>query len=124
MAESAKQEIEFAFGGKAFKVRPTFDVIISIEAATGQPAQALGVKILRTEASLTEIAAALFHVLRGQVGAPPTPNAVGETMMEDGYGDLMLPLGLFLTRALRGNREHMKEAAQGGAEADPPQTDG
>lgn len=124
MAESAKQEIEFSFGGKAYKVRPTFDVIISIEAAIGLPAQALGLKMLRTEASLTEIAAILFHVLKGQAGAPTTPNAVGEIMMEDGYGDLLLPLGLFLTRALRGNREHMKEAAQGAASADPPQTEG
>jgi hypothetical protein len=38
--------------------------------------------------------------------------------MDYGFNDLLLPLGMFLTRAQKGHREHVKEA-QAAAKANP-----
>jgi len=130
MAESARQEIELTVGGKTFSVRPDFVTISNIEAATQQPARTLGLQAYAAgvpqsarggfpEISMTNLVLVIFWMLRGKKDAPATVEAVGEIIMEEGYGDLLMPVGNFLTRAQRGNKEHEKEAAQG-APADPP----
>lgn len=132
MVENARQEIELEFGGKKFSVRPDFQTISNIEVATDQPARTLGLKALASslpmsqrsgvaEISMTELAVVVFWMLKGKKGAPESTQSVGETMMEEGYGSLLMPVGEFLVRAQRGNKEHEKEAAQAAAPPDPPQ---
>ena len=131
MAEHPRQEIELSFGGKTYRVRPTFEVVVGIEAELNQSSRVVGMKLLRAEASLAEITVILWNALKGKKGAPDTRQEVGEVIMEDGYRDLLVPLGNFLLRAQRGNKEHEKEAAEAeaaakgkeaadGATADPP----
>lgn len=130
MAENAKQEIELTLGGRAYSVRPTFEIITSIEAAVDASARELGMRSLAAsqpaerrggfkEISLTEMAVALFWMLKGQKGAPDSVAEIGKILMEDGYQHLWLPVGEFLIRAQRGNAEHGKEATQGDADVDP-----
>lgn len=137
MAENPRQEITLSLGGKDFAVRPTFEVIAGIEAALDQPARTVGMKALASgmtlgerqargagaEISMSEMAVVLFHMVKGKKDAPANPTEVGNILMEDGYGDLLLPVGQFLTRAQRGNKEHEKEAAAAEGAADPPKQD-
>ena len=120
MAESALQEIELNFAGQVWRLRPEFQTLIAIEAALNQPSRTLGLKLLRYEAGVAEIAATVFLLLRDKKGAP-TREEVGQAIMEDGYDDLMVPLGTYLTRAIRGSKEHEKEAlAKAKAAENPP----
>lgn len=128
MPENPRQEIELSLGGQTYRVRPTFEVIAGIEADLNQPARAVGMKawwagltpaqraardnVGGPEISLTEMAVVVFWMVKGQTGAPASPVAMGALLMEDGYGELLLPVGQFLTRAQRGNKIHEKEAAQ------------
>lgn len=121
MAEDPRQELEFVLGGKTFRARPSWEVLAAIEGSTNSPARTIGMKALASlqraadrvtpEISLTEMAATLAALLRGQPGAPE-PNKIGEMLVEDGYSQLLLPVGLFLTRAYKGNKEHEKDAAE------------
>jgi hypothetical protein len=131
MAETPRQEIELELGGKTYTVRPDFRTISAIEAATEQAARALGLKCLAAsmpvdsrrgtpEVSMTELAQAIFWMLKDKKNAPATPMDVGDLLMEEGYGKLLMPVGEFLIRAQRGNKEHQKEAAQAAAQANPP----
>jgi len=131
--ETARQEIELKLNGKTFTCRPDFTTISNIEGVTEQSARALGMHALAAgmplaqrgglpEISMTQMAIILFWMVKGQKGAPESPAAIGELLMEDGYGQYLMPVGLFLTRAQRGNKEHEKEAAQAAAQAGP-QTD-
>lgn len=131
MAESPRQEIELKLDGKTFTVRPDFRTISAIEAATDQAARGLGLKCLAAsmpvdsrrgtpEVSMTELVQAVFWMLKDKKGAPETPMDVGEILMEEGYGKLLMPVGEFLVRGQRGNKEHAKEAAQASAQPDPP----
>lgn len=109
MAESALQDIELDFAGKTWTLRPEFRTLVAIEAALEQPSRALGLKFLRMEASVGEIAATIFMLLRDRKDAP-TRDEIGEAIMADGYDDVLMPIGTYLTRAIRGSKEHEKEA--------------
>lgn len=117
---AALLDIELPFAGKTWTLRPAFKTVIQIEATLNQASRPLGLKFLNYEASLGEIAAVLFVVLNGQDGAP-NREQVGEALMADGYDHLMVPLGQFLIRAIRGNAVHAKEAAAKAAGGNPPQ---
>lgn len=125
MAEHPRQEIEIALGGETYRVRPSFEVIAGIESDTGQPARTLGMKAwvggmsieqraarnAGQEISLSEMAVVVFWMIKGQKGAPSSAVVVGALLMEEGYAELLLPVGQFLTRAQRGNKIHEQEAA-------------
>lgn len=119
MADNPRQEIEFPFGGKVYRIRPTFEIIVTIEAELNQASRTVGMKLLRAEAGLAEIAVVVWNVLKDQKAAP-TRAEIGEAIMNDGYIDLLIPLGQFLMRAQRGHKEHEKEAASQKAPGDPP----
>lgn len=120
MTESALQEIEFSFAGKSWRLRPEFKTLILIEATLGQAARPLGLKVINGEASITEIAGVLFCLLRDQKNGP-SREEIGEAIMEEGYWDLNVPIGQYLLRAIRGSREHEKEAlAKRKAAENPP----
>ena len=118
MADTALQEITFSFAGKEWTVRPEFKKIVAIEGALEQPSRALGLKCLRSEASVGEVAVILFLMLQDEKDAP-SRDKVGETIMEDGYDSLLSPIGQYLLRAIRGNKVHEKEAAAKQREPDP-----
>jgi len=130
--ETARQEIEITLGGKTFLCRPDFETLANIELQMGEPCRGMGMKALAammpagqrggfSEISMTELAAALYWMLKGKKGSPASVQAVGEILMDEGCAPFLMPVGQFLTRAHRGNAEHMKEAAQENAETDPPQ---
>jgi hypothetical protein len=123
MAENARQEIELSFGGSAYKIRPDFETITAVELATDQASRTLGMKILRGEASVTELTAVVFTLVRGRFGAPRSAAEVGNIIVDDGYLSLIEPLGSLLTRAQRGNKEHEKEVSAAPAALDPPMRD-
>jgi hypothetical protein len=127
MTDSALQEIELPFAGRTFRLRPNWRKLIEVEAALQQPSRALGLKFLRFEASVTEITAVLWVLLKDEKEAPPR-ETLGETLMDEGYDPLMVPIGNFLLRAIRGNKIHEQDelekrrlaalAAQEGGKAD------
>ena len=123
MTENARQEIELSIGGRKYAVRPTFKTIAAIEQAAGQGCVPLGLKVARSQATLTELALILNAMVGDQPGAP-TPEAIGEHLMEDGLMAMIDPVSEFLLRALRGNKEHAKVTAKkeagGDADAHPP----
>lgn len=123
MAESARQEIEINMGGRTYAVRPTFKTVAAIEQATGQGCVALGLKVARSQATLTEVAVILNAMVREQPN-PLSPEEIGDILMEEGLFPLIEPVSEFLLRALRGNKEHAKvttkKEAGGEAEAHPP----
>lgn len=123
MSDTARQEIPLTFAGKPYRVRPTFQNVVNLEGALNQPARTVGMKAfasgtpaaergLQPEISLSELSVVLFWMLRGQEGAPKSPEEVGEILMEDGYSELLLPVGQYLTRAQRGHKLHVKEAEE------------
>lgn len=140
MSDPSTQEVAFSLGGKDYRLRPTFRILARIETTLNQPARTLGVKCYlggvpqserggNPEISLVELSSVLAAML-ADTKDPPTIDKVGDILMEEGYSNLLLPIGNFLTRAQRGNKIHEeeilarreKEAAGPGAEADPPPT--
>ena len=129
MADSALQEIELSFDGKTYRIRPTFKVLVGIEANTGQSSRDLGLKIWNGNAALIEIATVLQVILRDQ-GVERSLDEIGDVIMADGFLPFTDPLGRFLTRSQRGHKEHEREAlkaaedakkeAAPGAPEDPP----
>lgn len=117
---AALLDIELQFAGQSWKLRPSFKKIISVEATLNQPSRQLGLKCLNYEASVSEIAALLYVILNDQAGAPDREK-IGDVLMEDGYDQVMVPLGQFLCRAIRGNKIHEREAAAKAAGTNPPQ---
>lgn len=121
-ASVAKGEIELEFDGQTYTVKPSFEIIASIEGALNQSARSVGLKALaagmsaaerglQPEISLTELTVCVFWMLKNQ-GGPDNPAKVGTVIMEEGYGDLLLPVGQYLTRAQRGHKLHQKEAEE------------
>jgi hypothetical protein len=130
MSESPRIEVEFPFNGKKYFVRPTFKKLTQIESVTDQPARTTGLKAMITamsyqsriaggygniqEISIGEMALVLFWILQEDLVAdkngPQTPEDVGNILMDDGFLELCIPVGQFLTRAQRGNKEHIRQA--------------
>lgn len=117
MTDNALQEVELTFAGKTYRFRPTFKVLISIEAATVQPSRDLGLKIWNGNAALIEIATVMQILLR-EKGEERSIEEIGEVLMDDGFLGLTDPLGRFLTRAQRGHKEHEREAREAAKKAD------
>jgi hypothetical protein len=113
----ALQEIELKFADKTYSIRPDFQTIVAVEAGLGQSSRVLGMKCLNYDISVSEIAAMLVIILKDKPDAPKR-DQIGDLVMEYGFNDLLLPLGMFLTRAQKGHREHVKEA-QAAAKANP-----
>lgn len=143
MTDTPRQEVDLTLDGKTYSIRPNFKTLVAIEAAANQPARTLGIKALvvsvplgqrngAEEISIAELATVIFCMVRGEKGAPDSAEAVGELLVENGYRDLLEPVGLFLVRAQKGNKEYVKEAIevakkaaeeaekQGGAQDTPP----
>lgn len=114
------EETEVSFGGKAYRVRPTFRVISRVESETDQAARVLGSKMFSLQISVTEMAAVMSALLRDHGG--PTAQQAGEIIVNDGYEELVLPVGTMLAHVLRGHKRHMEEAARqaSGTAQDPP----
>lgn len=137
MANAARLEVDFTFDGKDYAVRPTFEIISSIEQVTGKSCTALAKKFWADEpenyASLTETSQVMYQVLRG-ADKDITAARIAGVFMTDGYVQHFTPLYLFCSRALRGHKEHQRmaeeqgkrrerEAANGGAENPPEDSD-
>lgn len=108
----ARQEIEIKLGGKTYRVRPDFLPLANVEAATGQPCQQLGFKMMSVSGiGIVEMATILFTLLRDCPDPPASQQFVGETIFEDGFQDYLGPLSAFFISSLKGHKEHVKEAA-------------
>lgn len=129
MANAARLEVDIPFGGKTYTVKPTFEAITSIESATGMACITLASQFYSVRpdveyAPLMRVAIVL-HALLTATQKPPVPTLeeIGTTLMEDGMFDVLPKLGDFLSRALKGHKEHMKKAeetASGEHLTDPP----
>lgn len=102
-------ECELKVCGRTYTVRPTFQVVSAIEAATGKGAVALGASILGLECPLNDLAQAVYQAVKPLGG--PSLAEVGDDIMEHGYKEFMA-VGEMLFRTFRGNREAMQEAAE------------
>jgi hypothetical protein len=67
---------------------------------------------IQPEIALTELAVVIYWMLRGHDGAPKDAGEAGQALVENGYADLLLPVGQFLTRAQKGNKIHEQEAIE------------
>lgn len=110
--ETPRQEIEFDFGGKTWRVRPVVSIIGAIEVATATPALILARKVygVEGEVSVTEMVIIMHQLLLPQKG--PSQAECGEILMNEGYSRLRLPVGDFLARALKGHAEHERIALE------------
>ncbi len=144
-SETGLQEVEIPFNGRTFRVRPEYRILARIEAVTGAPCRETGIRCYASglpfsqrngvkELGLAEVATVLSVLLEGQKDAPPT-GEIGPILVQDGYIELMGPLGDFLTRAARGNKvyeQEMREKAElaekegtaAAADKDPPTSQG
>lgn len=135
-------EVAITLSGRTYRVQPTFRVLARIEDVLGEPVRELGTRCYATgvplnqrppgfhEIKLSEAATIIGIMLADKPEAPKMAD-IGEILMEEGgYLDLMMPLGDFLTRATRGNKEYereqrekaeqtAKEAAAGAADENP-----
>lgn len=120
MANAARLEVEFSFDGKDYSVRPTFELISSIESVTGMGCTALAERFWATDpsqyASLTITSQVLYAILRRE-DKSITPAVISQVLLDDGCGPLFQPLGEFCARALRGHKEHIRIAEQQEREA-------
>lgn len=122
--ETPRQELVFKFAGKDYRIRPTAQMIANVEAATDRPCYDLGIRMLSVRAiSFTEMAAIMGPILL-EGGTSMRPVDIMDVFMDEGYDDLLEPIGKCLQRALRGHSMHMQEAAGAAAAgertADPP----
>lgn len=135
MANAARLEVDFPFGGRTYAIKPSFEVIGGIEAATGMACIALAKKCWATDPdeypSLTLMGQMVYALLR-PFDKDITVERVGQVLLEDGCVDLYQPLGEFLSRTLRGHKDHMRQVEEearkseaaarqaGGGENHPP----
>ena len=121
MADNPRQEIDLRFGGVTYRVRPDFRALVGIEGATGSSSRLLGIRIMTGQAGVSEIATVLELLLTDK-GGPPREK-IGEIIMADGHEDLWEPLGLFLTRAVKGHKFHEEQARKEAVKTttDPPE---
>lgn len=116
MSDNPLQEIELPFDGAVYRVRPTFRILVSIEAATVQASRDLGLKIWNGNAALIEVVTVIQVILR-EKGVERTIEDIGEVIMRDGFIGVCDPLGRFLTMAQRGHKEHQREAEEAAKKA-------
>lgn len=135
MANAARQEVELKFGERTFDIKPTFEIVANIELTTGYACTALADKFFAADPqnwpSLTLTGQVLNVILR-TIDPKITGADISQTLMDYGCDSVWQPLGRFCSRALKGNKEHMRRAeeeaarlaAEGGAgkaQSDPPQ---
>jgi hypothetical protein len=118
VANAARLEVDLTFRGRKYPIRPTFAIIAGIEAATGQSCISLARKCLGADKpSLSEMAAIILQMV-------PLPGlsleSVGDTLVDEGMSDLWLPVGDILSRAVKGNADHMRHAANEASQNDKP----
>lgn len=101
---------------RSFTVSCCFEVMARVELMTGSGANLLGRRMLEANGvKITEIALAVSAILEGQEPRAPDYMTIGAILYEDGYQDLLSPLGMFLVRGLRGNKEHERDAIEAAA---------
>lgn len=138
-ADTSLQEVELKIGEQTFTVRPTYKLLARIERIMSEPARELGARCYAgtmpysmrngcKELGLAEVVTLCGAILADNPKAPG-PDEIGEIFMaKGGYLDLIEPLGVLLTRHIRGSekyeqdmRERARETAQ--EEAGPEATE-
>lgn len=135
MADHPLQEVEFPIAGKTWRARPVYSVLARVEYMMGAPCRELGARAYASalpmaqrngvkELGIAETVNVLCAIFSG-VPNFPGPEALGDTFLDEGgYLDLMSPLGDFLVRAIRGNKEYEKDVRERAAEAERKAKDG
>ena len=98
MTANPLRETELCFDGKTYRFRPTFGVLLGIEAATAQPIRDLALKISSGSAALIEIVTVLRVMLRDK-GQDWAIDDIGEVLVNSGFLSITGPLGKFLVEA-------------------------
>ncbi len=123
-------EVEIPLGGTTYRVRPQYRILARIEFVTGDSVRELGLRCYAAalplqqrpqnvkEIKLAEVANILGLML-ADIPAAPKAEQIGELLVEEGgFMDLLQPMGDFLTRSVRGNKEYerdMRERAEAAA---------
>lgn len=111
-------EVEITLGGQSYTIRPTFQVLSSIEGALGCGTLAVVQRWTRGEIAVTEVAQILFQALRPMKG--PALNKIGEMLMREGYQHHIAPLVNFMARPFTGNDATEFDEGGEAGEAPPP----
>lgn len=115
-----RNEVEFPYRGAAYVVRPTFQVLATIETTTGAPVSTLLRRFSQAEFSARDVGFIIHAVLRDQVKGIDLAQ-VSEALEEDGITSFLNPIINLLTRAMHGSKK-MRElddaarAAEGATE--------
>lgn len=107
--EGARGSVFLPVGERIYEITPSFKAIVGIERATGRGYRSIGRDVMSGEATLTEIALIVSLLVRSVDAKGPTPDEVGEIIMEYGAGSFTVPVGSFLSRAVIGNKEHQRQ---------------
>jgi len=117
-------EIELTLAGRTWTLRPTVALIRAVERATGGTIYRLGLRLAAGEVSFTEFNAAMHAALKAtEPKQAPTPDEVGEGLVEAGYLAVAEPFGQICLGAFNGAKgweEMQRQEAPAAAEADPP----
>lgn len=119
--DNPRQELTIVLGEKTYVVRASFKTIVAVERVTGIAAGQFGMRVGKFEATVVEMAFAISALIGATEKKGPTADEVGEALFPDGgFAALREPLADFLIGAVRGNKDHVKEAA-GTSQAHPQQ---
>lgn len=105
-------EVEITLDGRKFVMRPTFQAMVEIEAATGRGLLGLVRRISEMDFGYAEAQAVITAGLRA-AGEQATPDKVGEMVFNTGLAAVAGPVGAFLMGALSGGGQPGEGEATG-----------
>lgn len=100
-------EVTFSLCDREFTVRPTFQVLASVEGVLGVSLFEYTLQLSRGQASLVSVVSALREIVKNEPKAP-TKNQIGDWLLENGLHLGIIALGNFLVSAIKGPGEPME----------------
>lgn len=109
-------EVTIELGGRSWVLRPTYQAIAEIEAATGKSIMDLARLVASTRYSARELAVMVAGGLRGAGEKGVQVDTVGEMLVQAGVANpaTIKPVADFLTHCMNGGAQPGEAAAAGG----------
>lgn len=101
---TARGEASLVLGGKTYRLLPTYQNLVALEEATGMGLIELVVALGEGAIRLNMLARAIEAVIDPEI----SEDEIGQHMAENGVGDVLAQLALFLTTALSGGQKAKK----------------
>jgi len=112
--------VDIPYKGTVYHVRPTFRFISAVETTTGLGAYELGMQIAQGRATVTQIAAVLYHALLVAKARSLRLEDVGDEVVEQGFGQYLAPCSQLMLQAFKGNANIVPEVTEN--DPLPPET--